>query len=91
MGSFFPIKDRVDNKHLSGIVYGFNVPGMEANRNHYIGETNVRHETRMYQHAFTDKESAIYKHSQNCNYTAPPSKFSILAKGYHIWKDRKIC
>ena len=91
IGSYFTIKDKIDNKHLSGIVYGFNVPQMEVNVIHYVGETNVRNETRMYQHTFTDKESAIYQHSQQYNYTALPSNFSILAKGYPKWKDRKIC
>ena len=36
-------------------MYGFNIPYIEVNGNHYIGETNVRNETCMYQHAFTDK------------------------------------
>ena len=47
LGSFFTIKDKIDSKHISGIVYGFNVPHMEVNVIHYVGEINVRNETRM--------------------------------------------
>ena len=45
----------------------------------------------MYQHAHTDKNSAVYLHSHEHEYNAEPSNFSILAKGYPKWKDRKIC
>ena len=52
---------------------------------------NGGNETRMYQYAYTDKQSAIYKHSREGNYAVDPSNFQILAKGYQNWKDRKIC
>ena len=76
---------------MSDIVYGFNVPILENNINHYIGETKVRNENRMYQHAYTDKISAVYQHSHENNYIAEPPNFGILAKGYPNCKDRKIC
>ena len=91
LGTYFQVKDKISIKHLSGIVYGFNVPIFENDVNHYIGETKVRHETWMYQHAYTDSKSAIFRHSHDNNYTADPSNFTILAKGYVNWKDRKIC
>ena len=91
LGSFFPIKDKISTKHMSDIVYGFNAHILENNSYHYIGETKVRHETRNYQHMFTDTNSAIYQHSHENNYIIEPSNFSILAKGYSNWKDRKIC
>ena len=91
LGSFFPIKDKISIKHLSGIIYGFNVPVLDDDKYHYIGENKVRHETRTYQHTYTDKNSAIYQHSHEQNYTADPSNFTILAKGYPIWIDRRIC
>ena len=79
-------------KHLSGIVYGFNGPTLEDNVFHYAGETKVRHETRTYQHAlYADKNSAVYRHSHEQNYTVDPSNFTILAKGYPIWINRRIC
>ena len=91
LGSFFSTKDKVNEKHLSKIVYGFNVHTMESNINHYIGETRVRHETRIYEHLLTDKNSAVYQHSREHGYTADPSNFKILATGYNEWKDRVIC
>ena len=91
LGSFFPVKDTVSDFHKSNIVYGYQVPNMETVSYHYIGECKVRHETRMYEHAKTDKNSAIYKHSQEHNYVASPSNFSILANGYHNWLDRRLC
>ena len=91
LGSFFPIKDKIDSKHLSGIIYGFNVPVLDDDKYHYIGETKVRHETRMYQHTYSDKNSAVYQHSHEQNYIADTSNFTILAKGYPNWIDRRIC
>ena len=91
LGSFFPIKDQVSVNHKSDIVYGYHVPGMETNTYHYVGETSVRHETRMHEHAHTDRSSAIYKHSHEHNYIASPSNFSIVANGYHKWLDRRLC
>ena len=91
LGSFFPIKDKINIKHLSGIIYGFNVPVLDDDKYHYIGETKVRHETRMYQHTYIDKTSAVYQHSHEQNYIADSSNFTILAKGYPNWIDRRIC
>ena len=91
LASFFPIKDKVSSIHSSDLVYGYHVPGKETESYHYIGETSVRHETRVYQHGYTDKKSAIYKHSHEHDYVAAPSNFSILASGYHKWFDRKLC
>ena len=91
LGSFFPTKDKVSDIHKSDIVYGYQVPTMETDSYHYIGECKVRHETRMYEHAHTDKNSAIYKYSHEHNYIPSPSDFSILANGYHTWLDRRLC
>ena len=76
---------------MSGIVYGYTIPNNNAGTYQYVGETHVRHAERNYQHAYTDKSSAVYKHSHANNYIADPSFFTILAKGYHKWLDRKIC
>lgn len=91
LGSFFSVKDKVDDKHQSDLVYGYNIPEVEASTYDYIGQSSVRHETRVYEHAHTDKNSSIYKYSHENNFTASPSDFSILAKGYHNWLDRRIC
>jgi len=91
LGSHFQVKDKISINHGSGIVYGFNAPTLQRNINHYIGETKVRYETRMYQHAYTDTNSKVYQHSQEEHYIAHPSNFQILAKGYPNWIDRRLC
>ena len=77
--------------HMSGIVYGFSAPILDSNVLHYVGETKVRHETRIHQHAHTDTNSAVYQHAHEQGYVVDPTNFKILAKGYSNWKDRKIC
>ena len=91
LGTFFPIKDKVDTRHKSGVIYGYRLPENNTNTYHYIGETSVRFETRINEHIRTDKNSSIFKHAQENNYTASPSNFSILAQGYNNWLDRKLC
>ena len=91
MGSFFPIKDKVNDNHRSGLVYGYRAPGTETDSYDYIGESKVRHETRIYEHSYTDKNSSVYKHSHEHNYIASQSNFTILANGYHAWIDRRLC
>ena len=72
-------------------MYGFKIPGIETNTYHYIGETSVRYQTRVHEHGYTDKNSAVYKHSQGHNYTASQADFCILANGYNKWIDRRLC
>ena len=91
LGLFFAIKDSVNDMHKSGIVYGYQVPGMQTDTYHYIGETRVRFETRVYEHSNTDRNSSIYKHSRDQSYDITPTDFSILAKGYNNWLDRRLC
>jgi len=83
LGSFFPIKDKVDDKYRSNLIYGYHIPGRETEAYHYIGMTKVRHETRIYEHINTDKCSAIYQHKEEHNYSPDPSNFDILAQGYN--------
>ena len=91
LGAFFPIKDKIDDKHRSNLIYGYHIPGRETETFHYIGMTKVRHETRVYEHINTDKNSAIYQHKEEHNYTPVPSNFRILDQGYNAWLDRRIC
>ena len=91
LGSFFPIKDKVDDKHRSNLVYGYHIPGRETETYHYIGMTKVRHETRIFEHINTDKNSAIYQHKEEHNYSPDASNFDIIAHGYNGWLDRRIC
>ena len=91
LGSFFPVKDSVSDNHKSNLVYGYHLPGMETNTYHYIGQCAVRHETRMYEHGYTDLNSAIFQHSREHNYRASPSDFTIIAQGYQTLLDRRLC
>ena len=91
LGSFFPIKDKVDDKHKSNLVYGYHIPGRETESPHYVGMSKVRHETRINEHIHTDKNSAIYQHKIKHNHILSPSNFTILAQGYNAWLDRRIC
>ena len=89
--SFFPTKDKVNDIHKSDLIYGYRIPGTETESYHYVGESKVRHETRVYEHCNTDKNSAIYKHCRDHDYVATQSNFYILANGYHKVLDRKLC
>ena len=91
LGSSFPIKDKIDDKHKSNLVYGYHIPGRQAEMYHYIGMSKVRHETRVHEHINTDKNSAIYQHKEEHNYTPEQSNFTIIAQGYDAWLDRRIC
>ena len=91
LGTLFPIKDKVSDKHRSKLIYGYHIPGRENETFHYIGESKVRHETRVNEHISTDKNSSVYKHSHENNYNPNSSNFTILAQGYDNWLDRRIC
>ena len=91
MGSFFSIKDKIDESHRSSLVYGFKIPGLQTDSFHYVGETSVRFETRVYEHGHTDRNSAIYKNSREGNYSVSKTDFCILASGYNKWLDRRLC
>ena len=56
----------------------------------YVGETKVRFETRPYEHCFTDKESAVYKHAESNNIRISTDDFKILDRGYSNTVDRKL-
>ena len=56
----------------------------------YIGETNVRFESRIYEHCNTDKKSSVYKEGQSTGCNVSPNDFQVLAKGYPKTRDRKI-
>ena len=63
LGSFFSVKDRVDVKHQTNLVYGYTPEGEVGLKHGYVGETKVRLERRTEEHASWDKSSAIYKNS----------------------------
>ena len=86
LGDFFRIKDKIPNKHESDLIYAFEPEGEIE----YVGETKVRFETRPYEHCFTDKESAVYKHAESNNISISTNDFKILDRGYSNTVDRKL-
>ena len=76
---------------MSDIVYGYRAPGNDDDTFQYIGETSVRFESRINEHSRTDKNSSIYKHSQQHNYEASLTNFCVLASGYRNRIDRRLC
>ena len=92
LASFFRIKDKIKWEHESNLVYHYACNFSDNNNcnnpSEYIGETNVRIETRSRQHL--KKSSAIYDHLMEQNHEADNSNFKILARGYNKYRDRKI-
>ena len=81
IGSFFPIKDKIDIEHQTNLVYEL--------KKGYIGETSVRYGKRISEHA-VDKNSSIYKDSIENNYDVSKADFKILGKGFQKTRDRKL-
>ena len=62
LGSFFSVKDKVDIKHQTNLIYTYTP--QRSSIVAYVGETNVRHGRRIYEHGHWDKKSSIYKYSE---------------------------
>ena len=92
LGSFFPTKDKVKKEHRSNIVYEYtcdDTSGCNPLEN-YIGETGVRFEARSEQHTRTDKQSAVYRHSNRQDHSVAFSNFNVLSSGFNNVHNRKI-
>ena len=81
IGTFFPIKDKIDLEHQTILVY--------EHKKGYIGETSVRYGKRISEHT-TDINSSIYKDSLKNGYEVTRSDFKILGKGFQKTRDRKL-
>ena len=90
LGSFFSVKDKVDVKHQTDLVYGYTPKGEICLKKGYVGETNVRIDRRTQEHAKWDKASSVYKFSKENNVKVSFEDFQILEKGYPKYLDRKI-
>ena len=91
IGSRFKIKDKIDDKHTSGIIYEFNC-NRRTCKSKYDGETGCRKEVRIEQHGGKDKASAIFHHCRSKKHAKAKDKnFTILATNYPQWRSRKIC
>ena len=92
IGSFFTLKDKVDEKHLSGFIYEFECNRKPTCESEYIGETNRRKEIRENEHAHLDEGSAILQHCKKTKHArAKPKNFKVLARNYPHWQRRKLC
>ena len=90
LGTRFPIKDKIKPEHQSNLVYHY-----QSNKNsnckktdNYVGETNVRIETRVYEHGH--KFGSVNTHTLNCGHDVKLNEFEILAKGYPDHRERRI-
>ena len=90
IGSFFSVKDKVEYKHQTNLVYGYVPKNETALKEGYIGQTKVRIERRTQEHAHLEKKSAIYKNSQAKNLEVSPEDFKILEKGFPNLLERRI-
>ena len=86
MGSFFSVKDKVDIKHQTNLIYIYT----PQTRPEYVGETNVRWERRTTEHGRWDKNSSIFKHGQEQGIEIKFEDFKIVEKGYPKYLDRRI-
>ena len=90
LGSFFKVKDRVKKEHQTDLVYAYQPESNGVLSTDYVGETKVRYESRVYQHQFTDKRSAVFKYTKDNNIGISPEDFTILETGYKDNMNRKI-
>ena len=92
IGSFFSLKDKIDEKHMSGFIYEFQCNRKPTCESEYIGETNRRREIREDEHAHKDEGSAILQHCKKTKHARAKAKnFTVLAANYPHWQRRKIC
>ena len=90
LGSFFRVKDNVKKEHKTDLIYEYD---SSKDRNcktkcKYVGETNVRYETRVSQHVNTN--TAVHAHAASCGHEVSVGSFSILDTNYGDDKKRKL-
>ena len=86
----FNIKDKLEDKHRSNIVYLHECQNKRCDDD-YIGETGRRKEVRTGEHGGNDKESWIFKHSKKTKHPKAKDKnFKILGANYDNRRKRRI-
>ena len=90
LGSFFPVKDKIDVLHQTNLIYGYKPTCGTSLRDGYIGETSVRFQRRMQEHISIDKASSVYKFGQERNIPITFDNFNVLERGFNNRWDRKI-
>ena len=90
LSQYFNIKDGVDEKHLSNLIYKFDCRNKKCNED-YVGETGRRIEVREDDHAGNDKKSHVFQHTKTTKHPRANKKnFVILAKNYENRRKRKL-
>lgn len=90
LASKFKIKDKVNFIHKNNIVYLCRCPEDSCIET-YIGETNRRIQERILDHNGRDKNSHVYKHSNNVNHKHVwLDDFEILDSNYTSTYKRKL-
>ena len=78
VGSVLSPKDPIPSKYITCVVYKFLCGGCGAT---YIGETDRHYEVRKREHLYTDKVSAIYRHTHSnpiCQQSSSDQCFSVM-------------
>ena len=88
LGTFFRLKDKVEDCYCSNLVYHFESTREEES---YTGETKCRLGKRIKQHQLTDKKSAIFINQTKKGLPpAQTTEFTILARNYSNRLKRRI-
>ena len=92
LSKHFNIKDKIDEKHRSNIIYYKpECKNKKCKKGSYVGETARRRIIRTEEHAGKDKESWIFKHSSSTKHPkAKDGDFKILDMNYQDRRKRKL-
>ena len=91
LSKYFNIKDKVDAKHQSNVIYYRDCTNKKCRKGDYVGETSRRRTIRTGQHAGKDKQSWIFKHSSSTKHPkAKDCEFKILATNYPNRRKRRL-
>ena len=87
ISSYFRVKDPVPLEHQSDLCYKY----VHKEVTRYIGETNVRHGQRNYEHRHSDKKSSVYRFLRSStDVSLEDGEFEVLETGLGNKLTRKL-
>ena len=87
ISSYFRVKDPVPLEHQSDLCYKY----VHNEVTRYIGETNVRHGQRNYEHRHSDKKSSVYRFLRSStDVSLEDGEFEVLETGLANKLTRKL-
>ena len=90
LSQYFSLKDNIDKKHRSNIIYKHQCQNKKCSHS-YIGETARRIVVRAEDHTGKDKNSHIFQHSSSTKHPrAKEANFEVLAANYPNRRKRKL-